>query len=426
MPKKEYDWEIGEAPPKINSHSMTKHKVYEEYLMHYLEVLNNNPQIPQFKLTLVDGFSGGGVYTHSEDKTLYDGSPIRLIKTVEAAEAGINARRESENIRNKLKIYAKYYFLEKKKSNYEYLVDHLQQRGFVNKDRRDIQYNKGSFIDLLPNLLDEVSSDSPNRRTIFILDQYGYSDVPFEDIKKIFQRLSNAEIILTFATDWLIDYIADTPKYRDLLNKIGLSSEINVDDLLAAKKDSNDWRRVIQLLLHDAIPKLSGAKHYTPFFILSKEANKSFWLIHLSNHPRARDVMTALHWKINNQFSHYCGPGLMMFGYDPSKDESLTRVVDMFAASEYSFDAEAEKITDEAIKDELPRIIHPHVDGIEYQELYSRVANSTPATSSHIKKAIADLLEEKSIEVTGQNGEVRRSAVEEKDIISPSRQFRLI
>jgi len=33
MPKKEYDWHIGEPPPKIGLHSFTKHRVYEHFCL---------------------------------------------------------------------------------------------------------------------------------------------------------------------------------------------------------------------------------------------------------------------------------------------------------------------------------------------------------------------------------------------------------
>jgi hypothetical protein len=40
----------------------------------------------------------------------------------------------------------------------------------------------------------------------------------------------------------------------------------------------------------------------------------------MSQHHRARDVMTEVHWANNNYFIHYGGAGLDMFqmvGYDP-------------------------------------------------------------------------------------------------------------
>ena len=110
MAKKEYDWHIGDAPPDIELHSITKHRVYEEYLSHYIQVLNSNPMIPEFRLNLIDGFSGGGIYTHPVTGELHDGSPLRLIKTSEAAEAAVNLNRQNAGMRGGFKLYVKYYF----------------------------------------------------------------------------------------------------------------------------------------------------------------------------------------------------------------------------------------------------------------------------------------------------------------------------
>lgn len=77
MPKTEYDWpKPGDAPPEIGLHSLAKHRVYEEYLQHYIRVLSLSPKITVFPLVLIDGFSGGGVHTDPRDNGLYPGSRL--------------------------------------------------------------------------------------------------------------------------------------------------------------------------------------------------------------------------------------------------------------------------------------------------------------------------------------------------------------
>ena len=69
----------------------------------------------------------------------------------------------------------------------------------------------------------------------------------------------------------------------------------------------------------------NGARHFTPFFIRNRGGHGDYWLIHMSQHHRARDVMTEVHWANNNYFIHYGGAGLDMFqmvGYDPVHDAS--------------------------------------------------------------------------------------------------------
>ncbi|EQD43996.1 hypothetical protein B1A_15279, partial [mine drainage metagenome] len=45
------------------------------------------------KLTLVDGFAGGGEYTHSDTKQLVLGSPFICLDAVREAEFALNANR---------------------------------------------------------------------------------------------------------------------------------------------------------------------------------------------------------------------------------------------------------------------------------------------------------------------------------------------
>ena len=48
------------------------------------------------------------------------------------------------------------------------------------------------------------------------LDQCGYDKVPFACIREIMRSIPNAEIILTFAADFLIDYLCERkPKFGD-------------------------------------------------------------------------------------------------------------------------------------------------------------------------------------------------------------------
>lgn len=424
MTKKGYDWHIGDEPPKIELHSLAKHRVYAEYLTHYIQVLNANPRIPVFRLTLIDGFAGGGVYIRPQDNCLYPGSPLQLINAAEAAAIAVNTKRQQEGIRVPFTLQAEYFFIEKKKSNHEYLNWYLSEQGLRSRFNNDIFSLRGEFTEQLDRIIAHIVNSGENRRCIFLLDQYGYGEVPFDDVRTIFSKLANAEIILTFATDWLIDYMSNSPEYLKTLHRIGIDQVLDIDGLLQDKNDNKDWRKLVQFELHRVIKSQSGAKHYTPFFIVSKEANRSFWLVHLSNHPRARDVMTQLHWRLKNHFAHYGGPGIRMFGYDPTKDEQITGLADLFGETEYSFDETAKNRTIQGVVVELPEVIQQYADGIQFSELYRLVANTTPATSQHIKEAAALLSDARELEILGPNSEHRRKAsrITDADVLKLPRQ----
>src|SRR5437016_5461354 len=83
-----HKWRIGELPPEIRPHSLAKHRVIQNYLLRYVGVLTSNLKIPELRLTLVDGFAGGGVYRDWQTNEGRDGSPLLMLNAMrEAAEA---------------------------------------------------------------------------------------------------------------------------------------------------------------------------------------------------------------------------------------------------------------------------------------------------------------------------------------------------
>jgi len=59
-----YDWKDGPAP--IQQHSVAKHRILQSYLRAYFQTLVSSPSQDVLRLTLVDGFSGGGLYYHTD------------------------------------------------------------------------------------------------------------------------------------------------------------------------------------------------------------------------------------------------------------------------------------------------------------------------------------------------------------------------
>lgn len=68
MSHKKYDWKNG--PDLIQQHSIAKHRILQTYLAAYFRTLVSSPNQDILKLTLVDGFAGGGMYVHSNTKDL--------------------------------------------------------------------------------------------------------------------------------------------------------------------------------------------------------------------------------------------------------------------------------------------------------------------------------------------------------------------
>ncbi len=418
MATKHYDWALGESPPTLGLHSLAKHKILEAYLEKYVSILASRPVQERLKLTLVDGFAGGGEYRHPTTGELIPGSPLIMLRAMEAAQAAANRDR-----RKKFVLDVEYFFVEKLAPTIEYLRKKLSDSREAQEQASRITVLPGCFSDHLDGILQRVEQRGRSRRVIFVLDQYGYTDVRMADLRTIFQRLPNAEVILTVAIDWLIDHWSDNEKYDVILNNLGLDLDAEFADAVK-QKSPIDWRPVIQHALHNQFLAKSGAVFYTPFFIHSVEAHRAYWLLHFSGHSKARDVMMQLHWELENHFQHFGQAGFSMLGYDPRRD--LERLGQNRLS--FGFDSYAAEETRTALLEELPRRISAFSDGVRFGDFFNKVVNETPATKEMLAKQISKLTLEKELAVKSVSGKFRRNGVQldDDDIIIRPRQRLLL
>jgi hypothetical protein len=250
-------------------------------------------------------------------------------------------------------------------------------------------------------------------RCIFLLDQYGYNQVAIKRLKRIFSELPNAEVILTFAVDYLIDYLSESGISNNLMKGFGLN--LDTAELLKEKKEQKHWRPFIQKRIYTTIVADSGCRHFTNFFIKSREDNKAYWLLHLSMHMMARDEMLALHWKMKNHFQHEGRAGLFMLGYDPGKEQDPREPLFAFAPRDRD-------ITHRCLLKDLPCVISR--DGTAIKQLYRDHCNHSTATIGMFKEALLDLNQSREIEVLTPGGREKRSnTISDDDIILPKRQL---
>lgn len=415
MKSEGYFWKIGEPPPILHVHSLAKHDILRAYLGRYVNVLAADIRIDRLPLTLVDGFSGGGLYRHEITRQEISGSPLIFLDSTREAEAEICIRREQ--LRGKLFVLdAHYLFAESEPQTRDYLRHLLIERGYRNWLDDKIHLFEGTFSGRASEMIQFIKKKGRAGRSIFLLDQYGYKDVPFGLLRQIFSTLPKAEVILTFAVDALCDYIGNNKQSARLMKDMDLDDEIDLSDF-AKTKGASDRRFFIQSRLSPAMQKKSGALFFTPFFIVSRESNREYWLIHLSMHERARDEMTKLHWELHNYFRHNGGAGLNMFGYDPQKDDALTG---QEGFKDFNFDDEARNRTNTQLRIDIPEVLIKHPDGITLNELVRTTVNTTPAVTEMYQNTLDDLLVEKDIVVRGADGSQRRKGnrVKGEDIIT--------
>ncbi len=404
MKKDKYQWRDGNIP-KIEVHSLKKHEVLREYLLQYIRILGRGHYAQkELTVTLIDGFAGGGLYQYNNG--LHEGSPLIFLQATKEAEDELSREHQ-------FTLKAHYIFVEKEKQYLAFLDHTLKQKGFESRIGNDIFLWHGIFEEQIDNIVAHIKKrGGKSWRCIFLLDQYGYSDVTLWTIKKIFSQLPNAEIILTFSIDLLITYMMDTPEYQNRLKQLGFSLDVTN---LAEEKTQQKWRFDIQHKLERDFREC--AKYYTNFFIKSRESQIAYWFLHLSTHIKARDVMQTLHWNKANSFIHEGKPGLNMLSMLGYKAKSVGQP---FLFSDYD-----QSVNHTTLLEEIPPLIHDYRCGIQVENFLNQNCNHTPSTCDMLKEACKELYQTNEIEIKTPTGKDKQKGakIQNTDIIYPKRQL---
>jgi three-Cys-motif partner protein len=425
MAKKEnkYVWRIGSPPPVLEQHSAVKHRIIENYVRNYIQTLMSQAHIPKLQLTLVDGFSGGGCYQEEDTKALVDGSPLLMMRAVREARAVLNLGRNKPR-----EISVNYDFIDIESETIDYLNYWLNGRAeeqaidLVDKQRTSVRC--ADFISELPRIRAEIKQRKFGERAIFVLDQYNYNDLPMAEMAGLMRDLKGSEIILTFNVGSLLTYISDHAANRKPMARIGLEKYIPWDQINSLKAtDSQRWRQILQRHVAHGIKTETGAKFATLFFVRPLGSNTwDYWLIHLSNHYKAHEVMKDLHWDHATEFGHELEPGVFMQGYDANNDDRYTQ------QSPFDFGPDSRQRCIEGIHEHLGQIVTTLNQPITIRELVHQSASRSPGSTQHYIEALKVLHQSQDIVVCNADGRVRRPAKNYSlsDLVEYSRRIRLL
>jgi Transposase DDE domain group 1 len=148
-----------------------------------------------------------------------------------------------------------------------------------------------------------------------------------------------------------------------------------VQELVRLKQaEQLGYRVLIQNGLYSHIQSVTGAPFYSPFFIKSPDAHRSYWFIHLSKHREARNEIGMIHWAENNTTIHHGGAGLHALGFTPGRNfDQMTM--------DYVFDDHAKTLSRAELKQQLPRLIYQAADSDvapSLEDLFGIRCNDTP------------------------------------------------
>ena len=402
MASKKYKWG-GDSLPQIENHSLCKHNIIRDYLFKYIIVrFKGNLSYPNspFRLTIIDGFAGGGQYDYRGQTV--DGSPLVILNTVEEAMAYLISEHGEDRVNLDIDII----FVEKDAATVKHLKSILPP---PKSKKYNVHVREGEFGEHLPKIIEQINHKSgkkKNGKCLFILDQYGYSDVLMEQLKKIMTM--NTEIILTFAIDSLATFFSI--KNKPALINLGFPAS-DITSALSSKDNPKARRINIERLCSQNIKRHSNAKFYTPFFIHSDKSHWGYWLVHLSKHYKAKDVMMDVHWKHGNKLAHYGSPGLDMLSYKSTLDNEHTGKI--LLGDDYRFDDMARTRSMAVLPEEIARFIHEHEGPLQFFELKNQISNNTPASDAMIKDALWIVHENKEIIISRQ----KKENIKDKDNI---------
>lgn len=389
----EFTWDTDGPPPQIEAHSKAKLEVLRRYLRSYLDRLNIHPIRDEFRIDLVDGFAGGGIF--KDGRGIVSGTPLIMLEELKAAEERLNRNR-----RKPLKINSKCYFVDKDQAHVAHLRRTLRERGYDGMDSNALVVRSGKFEQEVDEILRSIKQRQPRAgRAIFLLDQTGYSQVELHLISRIFDELPAAEVILTFAVDALFNYLEENSSIVKALHPIGLSQR-EIDDLIQARGKIGG-RALGQRILREQVRRITRATYDTPFFIKPKTSRRALLFFHLSRHPTARDVMIQQHWQLHNTFEHPGTGGFNMLGMDALKD--------LDSLSLFNFGENDREELINLLLNEFPRRLDSVVSEgpVTVDVIRHKFANETAARFSDMDEVLIQLHKEQEFDVLTPDGKLR-------------------
>lgn len=284
-----------------------------------------------------------------------------------------------------------------------------------------IQIWTGDFNEKVGDAIAVAKRRSPRAgRALFLLDQYGWSSVSFAAVRRILAELASPEIFMTFSVDALIDYLSDRSFELDGFSKIDVDSGL-IRELLSIKQaDQGGYRAVIQNTLYKHVQTSTSAPFYSPFFIKSPEAHRSYWFIHLSKHREARNEIGRIHWSESNASVHHGRPGLGALGFTPDSD------LDQLSMG-FAFDEHARAASKSAVSAQLPQLIFDAVRAHgrpSLEELFASRCNDTPVVRDILEESLVLLRDAGEIAVVSVDGRPRprASRIDWSDTVQLARQ----
>jgi three-Cys-motif partner protein len=164
-----HTWQVGQILHS-SGHLSCKHRVLRAYLERYVSTLTSNVRQERLKLTLVDGFAGGGRIRQPNERGTTGIAVYQL-----AMRCGQECGRHSiQAVRTRRCLL---FHREESRS-----IDLPQKRHSgirIPRNHRRKHSDPGEFVAHVAAVIESIKKRGPSGRSIFVLDQFGYSEYRF-------------------------------------------------------------------------------------------------------------------------------------------------------------------------------------------------------------------------------------------------------
>ena len=396
---------------RLEPQTAKKLQILEDYLVDWVVTLcAKNPRMEN-TLTIVDGFSGGGVYLDSNNVRI-PGSPLRII---EAILKGL------EDVKNKygkpeFKLDWKLICIESHPDHFSCLRRSLDEFGFSGHEASGrLELYSCDFKDKFEYCMDLVVRRKGH--SFFFIDPFGYTQYSMEQIRRIME-LPSSEVLLNFMIDFMARFVNSSGgKTRKVIDEnleaSGYFSDAAPEDLEKGGK---------QLYLRNESLRLirdkTRARYVYIFSLLKTETIVKYFLIHIANNQTAQQVMKKALWVHSNSsavFGYQYGITGLSFLPVNVENEVQFDLFDIYNGNQ-----------DRSLPDlfvQLMDVIERMSGGLTFRELEAGTIQSNPADREIYSKCIEQMQKDGSIIKIRDRKPTKSKSVELDDIIQRNPQL---
>ena len=391
----DWTWRQGSAPPTIQDHSKAKLALLGKYLHEYLRIVGGRQKgYGHLELTVIDAFCGGGRFrSENRDEADIKGSPLVLLEAAQIAREELLEQTRSDPF----EWNVRFVFNDLSPEHTAYLQEVLTEEGHdIGGDA--ITILTGEFEANLDRMIAAARKISPRvGRSLWILDQTGWTAATFSSIARILRELPRSEVILTLARDNLLRLGVANPNSQTALRTLGLSETVLRE--LAEMTDGKRTGAVGQRMLMHDIVRQTRAREYSCFVLEPDGSRRAVVLVHLVNHERARDAMIDMQWSLDGAFYHFAGEPSEILSY-----RGLRRGEDDLRVMDFRFNEHERKRIREELAKHLMTEIHDIPVGRTVAEIMFAYRNRTPVTAEDIRVILGDAIAKRALELWDETG----------------------